>query len=109
MISGDYLLMIFFFFTIKDTKLYYPVTLSANQNRKLSKLLSKGNERSVYWNELKTKCEIENMANKYRYFLESKFAGVSRLFVLAYSNQDNAFKKVLKYKILYTKMHYQVL
>ena len=49
------------------------------------------------------------MANKYRYFLKSKFAGVSRLFVLAYSNQDNAFEKVLKYKILYTKMHYQVL
>ena len=39
-------------FTIKDTKLYVPiVTLSARNNQKLSKLLSKGFERSVYWNE----------------------------------------------------------
>ena len=39
-------------FTIKDTKLYVPVvTLSARDNQKLTKLLSKGFERSVYWNE----------------------------------------------------------
>ena len=38
-------------FTIKDTKLYVPVvTLSATANQKLSKLLSKGFERPVYWN-----------------------------------------------------------
>ena len=38
-------------FTIKDTKLYVPVvTLSARDNKKLSKLLSKRFERSVYWN-----------------------------------------------------------
>ena len=43
-------------FTIKDTKLYVPVvTLSAKTNQKLSKLLSKGFERSVYWNKYKTK------------------------------------------------------
>ena len=36
-------------FTIKDTKLYVPaVTLSARNNKKLSKLLSKGFNRSVY-------------------------------------------------------------
>ena len=36
-------------FTIKDTKLYIPVvTLSARDKQKLSKLLSKGFERSVY-------------------------------------------------------------
>ena len=39
-------------FTIKDTKLYVlVVTLSARDNQKLSKLLIKGFERSVYWNE----------------------------------------------------------
>ena len=38
-------------FTIKDTKFYVPVvTLSPRDNKKLSKLLSKGFERSVYWN-----------------------------------------------------------
>ena len=36
-------------FTIEDTKLYVPVvTLSARDNKKLSKLLKKGFERSVY-------------------------------------------------------------
>ena len=43
-------------FIIKDTELYFPVvTLSARGNQKLSKLLSKGLERSVFWNEYKTK------------------------------------------------------
>ena len=41
---------------IKETKLYVSiVTLSARDNEKLSKLLSKGFERSVNWNEYKTK------------------------------------------------------
>ena len=39
-------------FTIKHAKLYvHVVTLSAKDNQKWSKLLSKGFERSVYWNE----------------------------------------------------------
>ena len=43
-------------FTIKDSKLYGPiVTLSARDNQKLSKLLKKLFERSVSWNEYKTK------------------------------------------------------
>ena len=48
-------------FTIKDTKLYVPiVTLSAKDNQKLSKLLSEGFERSVYWNKFKTKSGNKN-------------------------------------------------
>ena len=38
-----------FIFTIKDTKLYVTVvTLSARDNQKLTKLLSKGFKKSVY-------------------------------------------------------------
>ena len=45
-------------FTIRDTKLYVPdVTLSARDNQKLSKFLSKGFQRSLYWNEYKTKSD----------------------------------------------------
>ena len=70
-------------FTIKDTKLYVPViTLSARGNKKLSKLLSKRFERSVYWNECKTKSENKNTTNEYRYYLESFFVRVNRLLVL---------------------------
>ena len=47
-------------FTIKETKLYIPVvTLSARDNSKLSKALSKGFERSVYWTEYETKVIIK--------------------------------------------------
>ena len=43
-------------FNIKDTKLYVPlVILPARDNQKLSKHLSKGSERSFYWNEFKAK------------------------------------------------------
>ena len=58
-------------FTIKDTKLYVPVvTLSARDNRKLSKLLSNGFERSVYWNKYKTKSDNTITTNKIRFFVE---------------------------------------
>ena len=70
-------------FTIKGTKLYVPViTLSARYNKKLSKLLSKGSKRSVYWNEHKTKSEHKNTTSEYRYYLESNFVGFNKLFVL---------------------------
>ena len=71
--ANDYNIIV----SIKNTKLYVPVvTLLAIDNEKLSKLLSKGFERSVYWNEYKTKRENRNMANGYRYFLGSDFVGV---------------------------------
>ena len=69
----------------KDTQLYVPVvTLSANNNQKLSKLLRKGFERSVYCYEYKTKIKMKNTTNEYRYFLESNFVGVNILFLLVY-------------------------
>ena len=79
-------------FTIKDTKFCVPVvTLSARDNQKLSKLLSKGFERSVYWNECKTKSEYKNTTNEFRYFLKSSFVRVNRLFIIVHTNEgDNA-------------------
>ena len=57
-------------FTIKDTKLYVSVvTLSPKDNPKISKLLSKGFERSfigvnmVYWSKYKRKSEAKNTTN----------------------------------------------
>ena len=57
-------------FTTKDQKLYVPVvTLSPRDNQKLSKLLTKGFERSIYWNEYKTKSDNKNTTNEFRFFL----------------------------------------
>ena len=81
-------------FTIKDTKLYVSVvTLSAWDNQKLLKLLSKGFERSVCWNEYQTKSNNKNTTNELRYFLKSKFVKVNRLFVLVYTNHGNNAKR----------------
>ena len=77
------------------TKLYVPiVTLLAEDNVKLSKLLSEWFKRSVYWN----KCKIidnrvveiaDNNEEKYiRELLDSSYQGVKRLFVLAYYNTE---------------------
>ena len=81
------------FFKITDAKLYVPiVTLSIEDNSKLSKLLSKGFKRPIYWNEYKlTPNKIVEIANandiKYiRELLDSSCQGVNRLFVLAYDN-----------------------
>ena len=56
-------------FTIKGKKLYVPVVnVSTKDNQKLSKLISIGFERSVYWNRWKTKSENKNTRNEYRKF-----------------------------------------
>ena len=81
-------------FAIRDTKLYVSVViLSAKDNQKLSKRLSKKFDRSVYWNEYKAKNENKNTTNYRRYFLESNFVGVNRLFVLIYPNVTNNAKR----------------
>ena len=80
-------------FEITDAKLYVPiVTLSIEDNSKLSKLLNEGFKRQIYWNEYKvTPNKIVEIAaineEKYiRELLDSSCQGVKRLFVLAYDN-----------------------
>ena len=88
---------------LQDTKLYvHVVTLSVTDNQKLSKLLSKGFERSAYWNEYKTKSENKNTTNEYRYFIKSNFVGViNRLFVLFYTNEANNAKRFNLENLIY--------
>ena len=98
-------------FTIKDTNLYVPVViLPAKGNQKLTKPFSKLSERSVYWNEYKTKSENENTTNEYRYFLISNFVRVNALFVLIYLNRDKDVKqlKTQRYLPKYVNKNYNV-
>ena len=81
-------------FTITDAKLYVNiVTLSIEDNSKLTKLLNEGFKRQIYWNEYKvTPNKIVEIADandiKYiRELLDSSCQGVKRLFVLAYNNR----------------------
>ena len=98
-----------------DAKHHVPiVTLSAEDNTKLSKLLGEGFKKPVYWNKYKIIDNIiveiaANNGEKYiRELLDSSYQGVKRLFVLAYDNTagDNqvsidSFKKyfLLRFKI----------
>ena len=74
--------------TITDEKLYFPVvTLSTEDNTKLSKLLSKRFKRPVYWNKYKVTPNREYDANQYiRERLDTSCQGVKILFVLAYGD-----------------------
>ena len=89
-------------FKITDAKLYVPiVTLSAEDNAKLSKLLGEGFKRPVYWNKYKV---IDNKvieiaaANGEKYIrelLDSSYQRVKRLFVLAMIIQQVIIKFLL--------------
>ena len=82
-------------FEITDAKLYVPiVTLSVEDNSKLSKLLNEGFKRPIHWNEYKVTpnkiVEIADTNDKkdIRELLDSSCQGVNRLFVLAYDNAE---------------------
>ena len=80
-------------FTITDAQFDVPiVTSSKADNAKLSKLLSEGFKRSIYWIKYQViPNKIINIANNggehyLRELLDSNFQGVTRLFALAYNN-----------------------
>ena len=78
-------------FIINDTKLYVPaVALSKEDNKDFIKQQNKGFQRSIYWNEYKTKEINEDAdANVFKYInLDPSFEGVNRLFVIAYNRVD---------------------
>ena len=73
-------------FIINDTV----VTLSKQDNKYFIEQQNKGFQRSIYWNEYKTKEINENAAaNVFKYInLDPSFQGVNRLFVMAYNRVD---------------------
>ena len=78
-------------FIINDTELYVPVvTLSKEDNKDFIEQQNKGFQRSIYWNEYKTKEINENAdANVLKYInLDPSFQGVNRLFVMAYNREN---------------------
>ena len=87
-------------YLINDTKMYVPVvTLSKEDNQDFIEQQNEGFERSIYWNQYKTKeLVIEDAdANNFKYIaLDSSFQGVNRLFVIAYNKlaaNDNQFNR----------------
>ena len=79
-------------FKITDAKLYVAVvTLPTEDNARLSKLLTKGFKRSVYWNEYKVIPEQRyNAKDRIRKLIDPNCQGINSLFVLAYLNDANS-------------------
>ena len=73
-------------------KLYVPVvTLSKEDHKDFIEQQNKSFQRSIYWNEYKTKEQTENAdANAVKYInLDPSFQGANRLFLMAYSRADD--------------------
>ena len=79
-------------FAITDAKLYVPiVTLSTEDNAKLSKLLTEGFKRPIYRNKYKIiPKKTYDQNDNIRELLDSSYQGFKRLFVLAYRDQGGA-------------------
>ena len=90
-------------------KLYVPiVTLSIEDNSKLTKLLNEGFKRPIYWNEYKVipnkivEIAAINEEKYIRELLDSSCQGVKSLFVLAYDNTaGNNQVSIDSYKIYF--------
>ena len=79
-------------FIINDTKMcVLVVTLSKEDNKDFIEQKNKGFQRSIYWNEYKTKGVTENAdANNFKYIsLDPSFQGVNRLLVMAYNSAND--------------------
>ena len=78
-------------FIINDTKMYVPViTLSKEDNKDFIEQQNEKFQRSIYWNEYKTKEINEDAdANVFKYInLDPSSQGVNRLFVMAYNRAN---------------------
>ena len=92
-------------FIINDAKLHVPVvTLSKEDNKDFIEQQNKGFQRSIYWNEYKTK-EINENAYVFKYInLDPSFQGVNRLFVMAYNRANGQPTRNGQRNIIYQEL-----
>ena len=69
--------------------------MSKEDNKDFIEQQNKGFQRSIYWNEYKTKEKDEDAnANAVNYIsLDPSFQGVNRLFIMAYDATDNRYNR----------------
>ena len=78
-------------FIINDTILYVPVVTLSKEDKDFIEQQNKGFQRSIYWNEYKTKEINEDAdANVFKYInLDPSFQGVNKFFVMAYNRAND--------------------
>ena len=95
-------------FIINNTKLYVPVvTLSKEDNKDFIEQKNKKFQRSIYWNEYKTKEINENAdANVFKYInLDPSFQDLNRLFVMAYNRANGQATRNRQRKYYLTRIN----
>ena len=76
-------------FEITDTNLYVPaVTLSTEDDNKLSEQLKTGFKRTIKWNKYRSKMSNQTKTNNLNYLIDPTFTKVNR-FVLLFENEDD--------------------
>ena len=89
-------------FEIKDAKLHFPIfTFSTKDSANLTRQLTEGFKRSVYWNSYETRtAKVIKHREHLSELLNALFQGVRRLLVLAYAiaacENDEAGIKTIK-------------
>ena len=77
-------------FKITDIKLYFPVvTLSTENDSKLSEQLKAGFKRIIKWNKYRSKMSNQAANNNLNYLIDPTFINVNRSFVLSFTNDDD--------------------
>ena len=77
-------------FEITDCKLYVPVvTLSAENDVKLSEQLKSGFRITIKWNKYMSQMSNQNKNNNLNYLIDPTFGNVHRLFILSFENEDD--------------------
>ena len=77
-------------FKITDTKLYVPVvTLSIENDKRLSRQLKTGFNRTIKWNKYRSEMTNQAQNNNLNYLIDPKFTKVNRLFVLSFENEND--------------------
>ena len=77
-------------FAINNCKLYVPaVTLSKDDEIKLSTNLKSGFKREIIWNKYRSQMTTEAINNNLNILIDPTFTNVNRLFVLAYQTAND--------------------
>ena len=96
-------------FKITDTKLYVPVTLSKENDRKLLEQLKIGFKRTVKWNKYRSQITIQPQNNNLNYLINPTFTNVNRLFVLSFQRIAGENKTTKDYRVSFHIIMYQML
>ena len=75
---------------LEHCKLFVPVvTLSGENNNKLSEQLKTEIKRTIKWNKYRSEMSNQTKNNNLNYLIDPTFTNVNRLFVLTFENEDD--------------------